>query len=97
MKKQNWQKRLFSLPSVDLPIGEKEKLEVVRAGKERRVTLNGVKRILQYDPACMRFSYGRQWVEIRGDGLCCTFYINGAVGVCGSVREIVFLGEEERY
>lgn len=92
MKKQA-EKRKHKSDSGELPLLEREKIEIVRRGRERQAVLSGVARILQYDPACMIFLRGRNKVEIHGEGLECVFFISGAVGVCGCIRKIIFVGE----
>ncbi|MBQ8175342.1 MAG: YabP/YqfC family sporulation protein [Clostridia bacterium] len=95
MRKDREKKRVFS-SSGELPITEREKIEIVRVGRDRRIVINGIKRILQYDRSCMAFSLGKERLEIHGEELDCISYISGAIGISGKIRELCFCYEEER-
>lgn len=96
MKKRGERGKLFSFVGQENPFREREKVEIVRVGRQRRAVLNGVTRILQYDNACMAFLLGKDRVELHGNGLSCVSYISGAIGIVGEIDRILFLGEEKR-
>lgn len=96
MRKNRKRKGVFGIAPIELPIAEREKIEIVRDGNDRKIVLNGVKRILQYDPLCMIFSLGKERLEIRGTGLDCVFYISGAIGIRGKIQSVVFAMREEK-
>lgn len=81
--------------TTELPLSERERIEIVRVGERRRVVLCGVKRILQYGEKEMTFRLRGECVAIAGEGLSCTFYADGAVGVMGKVYSLRFLRDAE--
>ena len=78
----------------ELPSWEREKIEIVRSGKGRRILLCGVQKILQYGEAQMVFALRKERVSILGRCLVCTAYADGAVSVGGVVESVVFSKEE---
>lgn len=95
MNKRKERGKLFSLKGQENPFAERQKVEIVRIGKERRAVLNGVERILQYDNTCMAFLLGKDRIELHGNGLTCVSYISGAIGIVGKIDRILFLGEDK--
>ena len=92
--KKNEKKKAHAFFSVrEIPLSEREMIEITRVGEERRLVLNGVRRILQYDAACMIFLLRRERLEVHGQGLCCSFFVSGAVGVLGKVTCLCFAEE----
>ncbi len=77
----------------EIPLLEREKIEIVRIQKERRVFLCGVRRILQYSDRCMIFLLQRETVIIEGEGLTCVSFTGGAVGVRGHLLSLRFRKE----
>lgn len=96
MRKNRKRKGIFGIAPIELPTAEREKIEIVRDGSGRKIVLNGVKRILQYDPLCMIFSLGKECLQIHGMGLDCVFYISGAIGIRGKIQSVVFVAREEK-
>lgn len=88
--------RLAALLSVsEMPITERDRMEIVRKGSGHRILLNGVRRILQYGDTEMRFAVRDGRVGIVGQGLCCTAYDAGCVSIDGRVTGVFFLEEGE--
>lgn len=77
----------------ELPSWEREKIEIVRSGKGRRILLCGVKKILRYGEAEMIFALQKERVSITGKCLVCTAYADGAVSVSGNVEAVSFSRE----
>ena len=84
------------LATSEMPIAERERIEIVRVGRGRRVLLCGVRRILQYSAEKMMFALRQETVSVTGKELTCTAYADGAVSVCGGVQSISFTQEERQ-
>lgn len=69
---------------------EKQKIEVVLQGKQRYITIDHVKKILQYSTEVMGFSLGTEYLEIQGANLDCATYVSGAIGITGEIICIRF-------
>lgn len=95
MKKISTARRRSVLPAGDIPLAECEKIELVRVGRERRLLLCGVRRIVAYDAACMTFRLKGECVSVEGGDLRCTTYSGRTVGVQGDVRAIRFTPQKE--
>lgn len=79
----------------EMPLFEREKIEIVRKGKHRCILLCGVQRILQYDESEMKFALRQESVSVIGKNLICTTYADGAVSVEGDMESIRFHKTEE--
>ena len=80
--------------TAELPSWEREKIEIVRSGKGRRILLCGVKKILRYGETEMIFALREERVVISGKCLVCTAYADGAVSVGGTVDALSFFKED---
>lgn len=77
----------------ELPIGECEKLELVRVGGRRRAVLHGVRRILKYTSCEMRFALKEGSVTVVGSELTCTVYTDRTVEIEGKMQALAFSEE----
>ncbi len=80
---------LFSLPA-DLPIGEKERIEISKKGSLRTALIEGVHRILLYGAQKMIFSMSDGRIEVDGEALDCATYMSGAICITGEIKGISF-------
>lgn len=94
MKRWNLKSKFFTMIG-ELPIGEREKIEIVRVGGERQLIVNGITRILHYGTDKMILALGKERLEIMGEGLDCMTYVSGAIGIRGQVDRVVFGGQEK--
>ena len=78
----------------ELPICEREKIEIFRVGKERKVLLSGVRRILLYSETEMRFALQNGRVSVLGQGLTCVGYEERRVAVSGTLLSVSFSEED---
>ena len=93
-KKHGGLRSMFFM-SDGLPIGEKEKIEIVKKGKYRSVLIEGVRGILLYGTEEMAFSTSDGRVELLGRDMECTNYVSGAVGITGEISTLAFVTEGE--
>ena len=89
MKKWNRHKRIDWLKG-EMPLATRERIEIIRAGEERQLIVNGVVRILQYGAEEMILALGKEELTIQGERLNCTTYVSGGIGVSGSVERLIF-------
>lgn len=75
---------------IGLPVGENEKIEIVRKGKSRSVLIEGIRRILLYGTDEMAFSMPGGQLVIHGKGLDCISYVSGAIGITGEIASLSF-------
>ena len=59
------------------------------------ITVRGGGRILRYTPEEIRILLPRCVLSIRGEGLVCTSYYRGAVGIDGRIGGVMFEEGEE--
>lgn len=76
--------------SVGLPLGENEKIEIVRNRKSRTVLIEGIRQILLYGTDEMAFSISSGRLIIHGKGLDCVSYVSGAIGITGEISSLLF-------
>lgn len=89
--KQGMAERVRALfDTADAPSLEREKIEIVRSGRGRRILLCGVKRILRYGEKEMIFALQKEKIVISGSCLVCTAYSDGAISVGGTVESVSF-------
>ncbi len=78
---------------LDIPADLHDGIRLDLRGRQT-LTVHGCRRIVDFTPASIRLSLGEDCVEITGDGLICTAYLSGAVGIEGRVDGIRFLTGE---
>ena len=59
------------------------------------VTVRGGGKILRYTPEEIRISMPRCVLVIKGEGLVCTSYYQGAVGIDGRIEGVFFEEEDQ--
>ena len=87
----NMKRKHRSLPLQEPVLcAEKQKIEIILQGQQRYITIDHVKKILQYSTEVMIFSLGTECLEIQGVNLDCATYVSGAIGITGEIICIRF-------
>ena len=87
MKKWDIRKAIFG----ELPLGERERIEVVLTGNKRLARVHGVRKVLDYSSEKIGLAMKKGRLLIEGKELACITYAGGAIGIEGKVLQISFL------
>ena len=80
----------------DIPIGERERIEITRRGGVRSILIEGIEGILLYGAEQMIFALKDGRLEIYGRELDCTTYISGAIGITGDILSLSFCEDSKK-